>query len=172
VTDIDADNEAGGHVDAHYSREVGVRLRAIRKQQKLSLQAVEQRSNGRFKAVVVGSYERGDRVVSVNRLAQLAAFYGVPITELLPARGAQSGFAGGPGRDDHIVLNLRRLRELPAEASEPADRYVRSIQQERGDYGNDVLSLRAEDIRPLAIMYGTTPEQLLAGWREAGVLGR
>ena len=55
-------------------------------------------------------------------------------------------------------------------ASGPADRYVRTIQQERSDYNNDVLSLRADDIRPLAIMYGMTPEQLLASWREAGVL--
>lgn len=170
MTDANAGSEAGEQIDPQYTREVGARLRAIRKQQKLSLQAVEQRSDGRFKAVVVGSYERGDRVVSVNRLAQLAAFYGVPITELLPARSVPAGFGGGVRREDRVVLNLRRLRELPAEASAPADRYVRTIQQERGDYNNDVLSLRADDIRPLAIMYGTTPEKLLEGWRKAGIL--
>lgn len=170
MTEATEGNEAPDQIDPQYAREVGARLRAIRKQQKMSLQAVEQRSSGQFKAVVVGSYERGDRVVSVNRLAQLAGFYGVPITELLPARSVPAGLAGGARRDERVVLDLRRLRELPAEASGPADRYVRTIQQERGDYNNDVLSLRADDIRPLAIMYGMTPEQLLASWREASVL--
>jgi transcriptional regulator with XRE-family HTH domain len=156
-------------VDPVYTREVGGRLRAIRKQQRLSLQAVEARSEGRFKAVVVGSYERGDRVVSVNRLAELADFYGVPITELLPP-GSVAPSRGTGALGERIVLNLRRLRELPLEQSEAADRYARTIQAERGDYGNDVLSLRADDLRPLAIMYGTTPEELLARWRESGIV--
>jgi hypothetical protein len=42
-----------------YSRALGARLRAIRNQQGLSLQGVEDKSHGRWKAVVVGSYERG-----------------------------------------------------------------------------------------------------------------
>ena len=42
--------------------------------------------HGRWKAVVVGSYERGDRAVTVQRLAELAEFYGVPVYELLPER--------------------------------------------------------------------------------------
>jgi transcriptional regulator with XRE-family HTH domain len=157
-------------VDPVYTREVGGRLRAIRKQQGLSLQAVELRSEGRFKAVVVGSYERGDRVVSVNRLAELADFYGVPITELLPPGSIPQAPVGRGAGEDKIVINLRRLRELPLDQSDAADRYARTIQRERGDYGNDVLSLRADDLRPLAIMYGTTPEELLDRWRASGVV--
>ena len=157
-------------VDSEYTHAVGMRLRLIRKQQRLSLQAVEKRSEGRFKAVVVGSYERGDRTVSVNRLSELAEFYGVPITELLPPGSVPSPTAGRAGSEDKVVINLRRLRELPLEQSEAADRYVRTIQQERGDYGNEVLSLRSEDLRPLAIMYGTSPEELLARWRASGVI--
>ena len=61
-----------------YSRALGARLRAIRNQQGLSLQGVEDKSHGRWKAVVVGSYERGDRAVTVQRLSELAVFYGVP----------------------------------------------------------------------------------------------
>lgn len=157
-------------VDPAYTLEVGGRLRAIRKQQRLSLQAVEIRSEGRFKAVVVGSYERGDRVVSVNRLAELADFYGVPITELLPPGSVASPAPSRGAGNERIVINLRRLRELPLEQSDAADRYARTIQAERGDYGNDVLSLRADDLRPLAIMYGTTPDELLARWRASGIV--
>ena len=65
-----------------YSRALGARLRAIRNQQGLSLQGVEDKSHGRWKAVVVGSYERGDRAVTVQRLSELAVFYGVPVSEL------------------------------------------------------------------------------------------
>jgi transcriptional regulator with XRE-family HTH domain len=38
-------------------------------------------SNGKYKSVVVGSYERGTRAISVNRLIELAELYEVPITE-------------------------------------------------------------------------------------------
>ena len=70
--------------DREYARSLGSRLRAVRSQQRLSLHGVERKSGGKWKAVVVGSYERGDRAVSVARLAELAEFYGVPISELLP----------------------------------------------------------------------------------------
>ena len=50
---------------SEYAKSLGARLRSIRQQQGLSLQGVEEKSNGRWKAVVVGSYERGDRAVTV-----------------------------------------------------------------------------------------------------------
>ena len=56
----------------------------MRNQQGLSLQGVEAKSAGRWKAVVVGSYERGDRAVTVQRLAELAEFYGVPAGRAAP----------------------------------------------------------------------------------------
>ena len=67
-----------------YAKALGAKLRAVRNQQGLSLQGVEAKSHGAWKAVVVGSYERGDRAVTVQRLAELAEFYGVPMAELLP----------------------------------------------------------------------------------------
>ena len=54
---------------SEYAKSLGARLRSIRQQQGLSLQGVEEKSNGRWKAVVVGSYERGDRAISVAKLA-------------------------------------------------------------------------------------------------------
>src|SRR5882757_8456683 len=78
-----------------YAKALGTRLRAIRMQQHLSLHGVERKSGGKWKAVVVGSYERGDRAVSVQRLSELADFYGVPVSDLLPPD--ESPFAGGGG---------------------------------------------------------------------------
>lgn len=76
--------------DMEYAKAVGLRLRAIRQQLGLSLKGVEQRSRGRWKAVVVSSYERGDRAVTVQRLYELSEFYAVPIEELLPKRQRRS----------------------------------------------------------------------------------
>jgi transcriptional regulator with XRE-family HTH domain len=56
---------------------LGGRLRALRQELGLSLSDVEQSSDGALNAVVMGSYERGDRTVSVVRLDELATFYGV-----------------------------------------------------------------------------------------------
>ncbi len=140
-----------------YAKALGARLRAIRAQQHLSLHGVERKSGGRWKAVVVGSYERGDRAVSVQRLAELAGFYGVPVSELLPTERVAPSGAPGPNK---IVLNLERLQNVPSEDAGPLVRFAAAIQRERGDYGNRVLSIRNDDLRSLAIMYDTTVEAL------------
>ena len=98
-----------------YSRALGARLRAIRNQQGLSLQGVEDKSHGRWKAVVVGSYERGDRAVTVQRLSELAVFYGVPVSELLPDPRPSSAVT----TSTKIVLNLESLGSLPADEGAP-----------------------------------------------------
>src|SRR5258706_13989525 len=70
-----------------YGRRVGERLRAIRRQKRLSLQEVESESEQEFKASVLGAYERGERAISVPRLQRLAHFYNVPVGQLLPPAG-------------------------------------------------------------------------------------
>ena len=140
-----------------YARALGSRLRAIRTQQGLSLHGVEERSNGRWKAVVVGSYERGDRAVTVQRLAELADFYGVPVQALLPD-GAPSGSSEPPPR---LVLDLERLMNVPAEKAGPLARYAQTIQTQRGDYNGRVLSIRADDLRSLAVIYDMPPSALV-----------
>jgi hypothetical protein len=49
----------------------------------MSLADVESASHGSINAVVLGSYERGDRTVSVIRLEELAQFYGVYAEDLV-----------------------------------------------------------------------------------------
>src|SRR5580658_1362224 len=67
-----------------YARAVGSRLRSMRKQMRLSLQAVEAMSEQELKASVLGAYERGERAISVPRLQRLAKLYDVPVDQLLP----------------------------------------------------------------------------------------
>ncbi|GAC1323729.1 MAG: transcriptional regulator BldD [Mycobacteriales bacterium] len=146
-----------------YAKALGSRLRAIRTQQGLSLHGVEDKSEGRWKAVVVGSYERGDRAVTVQRLAELAEFYGVPVAELLP-EGVAMAAAGDPS--PRLVIDLEQLSQVPAEQSAPLARYAATIQSQRGDYNGRVLSIRQEDLRSLAVIYDASPhaltEQLVA----------
>src|SRR3954452_18408278 len=92
-----------------YAKALGTRLRAIRMQQHLSLHGVERKSGGKWKAVVVGSYERGDRAVSVQRLAELADFYGVPVNDLLPGEPVEVSTALGGAPISRVVLILEWL---------------------------------------------------------------
>jgi transcriptional regulator with XRE-family HTH domain len=153
-------------VPSEYAKSLGSRLRAIRTQQGLSLHGVEEKSRGRWKAVVVGSYERGDRAVTVQKLAELAQFYGVPVAELLPG-GAPSGAAEPPPR---LILDLEKLQDAPAEAAGPLLRYAATIQSQRGDYNGKVLSIRQDDLRTLAVIYDRPPSKLTEDLLNWGVL--
>ena len=146
-----------------YAKSLGARLRSIRQQQGLSLHGVEQKSGGRWKAVVVGSYERGDRAVTVQKLAELADFYGVPVAELLPEGRVPSGSEPAT----KIVINLERLQQLPADKVGPLARYAAAIQSQRGDYNGRILSVRQDDLRTLAVIYDEAPGALadqLVAW--------
>lgn len=159
---------AGGDAEEEisYVDAVGQRLRQIRQQQDLSLQDVERESGGKWKAAVVGSYERGDRNISASRLCQLAEFYGVAPSEILPADGAPRPIDRGGG----VVVDLGVLEELEGEPFEGLRRYFEAIQVQRGDYNRELLSVRGDDLRAMAVIAATTQEELLHELREAGAL--
>ncbi len=147
-----------------YAKALGARLRAIRTQQALSLHGVEAKSKGRWKAVVVGSYERGDRAVTVQRLSELADFYGVPVGELLPEG---HGVSVTTEQTPRIIIDLEQLATVPQQQGAPLARYAATIQSQRGDYNGRVLSIRQEDLRSLAVIYDSSPGVLteqLTGW--------
>ena len=146
--------------DEDYQAQLGARLRAVRTQQGLTLADVETRSDGRWKAVVVGSYERGDRAVSVARLSELAEFYDVPVGHLLPDGEEAAG--------DRITLDLTGLDDLDEEHGTLV-RFVRRIQQERGDYNGRVLTVRASDVRAMAVVLDTDEDALRRDLVGAGV---
>jgi transcriptional regulator with XRE-family HTH domain len=58
-------------------------LRIVRKIKGLTLQEVGILSDGKWKPVVVGSWERGDRAISIKNLIGLAEFYEVSLETLL-----------------------------------------------------------------------------------------
>lgn len=152
-----------------YQNRLGARLRAIRQQQGLTLQQVEEMSEGRWKAVVVGSYERGDRAISVAKLAELSDFYNVPVSELLPKEEMAGGANGGSG--SKVMLDLRRLASSDLDPDlKPVSRFAHTIQMQRGDFNGNVLTIRGEDLRALSVIYGTEPDELVLRLEDEGLL--
>jgi transcriptional regulator with XRE-family HTH domain len=151
-----------------YQRRLGNRLRAIRQQQGLTLQQVEELSGGKWKAVVVGSYERGDRAVSVAKLAELGEFYNVPVSELLPKEDMPAPTTTAPSK---VMLDLRRLSRSDLDPElKPVSRFAHTIQLQRGDFNGNVLTIRGEDLRALSVIYGTDPEDLVIRLEDEGIL--
>jgi transcriptional regulator with XRE-family HTH domain len=148
-----------------YAAAVGARLRAVRTARGLSLLAVEHQSGGRWTSIVVGSYERNDRAVTVVKLAGLAEFYGVPTEELLPADAAPSVVD-----DRNLTIDLRRLAALPSGQAGPLARYAATIQSQRGQDNRTVLVIREQDLQSLAVVYDLGPDSLTELFFSWGVL--
>lgn len=162
-----------GNTTQEYSKRVGERLRAIRRQKRLSLQEVEAASIQEFKASVLGAYERGERAISVPRMQRLARFYNVPVDQLLPAdvgpsfgvepAGADlSDLAERPSRreSDPITIDLASLKTLSGPEADMLNRYLTMIQVQRQDFNGRVLTVRAQDLQAIAVILGTSGEEV------------
>jgi transcriptional regulator with XRE-family HTH domain len=147
----------GTDVPTTYSRKVGERLRAIRRQKRLSLQDVEASSGQEFKASVLGAYERGERAISVPRLQRLARFYNVPVDQLLPADEGPDFAASGRAvidPDATVTIDLRRLESLTGPEAAMLNRYLTMIQVQRQDFNGRMLTIRRDDLRAIACILG------------------
>jgi transcriptional regulator with XRE-family HTH domain len=139
------------------------RLRAIRISKGLSLSDVEIASKRSIRAVVLGSYERGDRALSVKRAIEIAAFYGVPLTYLLEEPKAAQGVIRPP------VIDLRQIRKIMADSQEMVSitpelgtifTFISGVVALRNDWNGEVLSMRASDISLLAMTLGKNSDEI------------
>jgi transcriptional regulator with XRE-family HTH domain len=162
------DKEVAGMSD--YATALGDKLRAVRRQQGLTLRGVEQKSGGRWHAAAVGTYERGERAISVDKLADLLDFYSVPVADCFP----ESQTPSVPKPSAKTILNLKRLQQLSVNTTGPLIRFVTAIQNQRSNHDanhdSNVLSIRSEDLRTLSIMYEMTAEELNHHLHNQGVL--
>ncbi|WP_420453312.1 transcriptional regulator [Ilumatobacter sp.] len=144
-----------------YSQQVGDRLRAIRKQKRLSLQEVEAQSGQEFKASVLGAYERGERALSVPRLDRLAQFYSVPIEQLLPREvtGMEAAALESP-INKKLAIDVTKLLQLSGSPFEMLARYLRLIQVQRQDFNGRVITVRGDDTRAIAAMLDVPVDQV------------
>ncbi len=185
---IDDDDEQEEAARVAYARAVGSRLRAMRKQMRLSLQAVEAMSEQEFKASVLGAYERGERAISVPRLQRLAKLYDVPVDQLLPPDDGSTTRWGGSGAAEDVVplaarrsvqagigadkvaIDLTKLHTVSGPERDLLRRFLSMIQVHRQDFNGRMITIRAEDVRAIACLFGVTPDSMGARLDELGLL--
>jgi transcriptional regulator with XRE-family HTH domain len=152
--------------------QIGDRLRAIRRQQGLSLHDVEARSGKEFKASVLGAYERGERALSVGRLLRLAELFDVPADQLLPRNDeVDIDLTQRPAAEavSRFTLDLVRLGQLDEPDAQVLSRYAATIQLQRQDFNGRMLTIRSDDVRVLAAVLGRRPDDLAARLDELGL---
>lgn len=141
------------------------RLRGLRLAAGMTLKQVEIKSRGNWKSVVVGSYERGTRHLSLLKAVELCEFYGADISVL--------GQFGESEVSQALVLDLRqlsKLRELPDEIVTITNRLASRITSKRGDRNGTVLSLRELDIETLEVGLGRSTGEVLELLKRRGLL--
>lgn len=146
------------------ARDIAQRIRTLRHERGWSLTDVERLSRGTLKAVVLGSYERGDRAMSLNRAIQLATLFSVPLSHLLCAPGK----AAPVSPRSTLMVDLRRARYLTENSTEHQDQtlqtfgtFIAWIANRRCDWNGEVMSLRESDLATLALMTFRSDEELL-----------
>lgn len=144
---------------------IGASLRSIRRQRNLTLREVERESGGEWKAVVVGSYERGDRALTLKRAIGLASFYGVPLDQLLGLH-TQASVLAGPER---LSFNLSEIRRVGRGLPEGFPRYLHEICRLRSDWNGEVLTLRSSDLTALGVILDIASTDVI-NWARAANL--
>ncbi len=156
--------------DVSYAIKVGERLRNIRLQKGLSLNDVETSSDKEFKASVLGAYERGERSISVPRLQRLARFYGVPVDHLLPKDPDEEETQEMKVQiPDKIRIDLQRLQVVEAPEKTVLQRYLNTVQMQRGDFNGKILTIRGDDLKAIASVLDLTPEALFGKIENLGL---
>ena len=148
--------------------EISAKLRAIRQSKSLSLSDVERLSNGEIKAVVLGSYERGARALSVKRAISIAELYQVPVAQLFSDEKPVEIFSTGKTIIDLRAINRRSLDSTHTEndryqlIARVAQRIVRS----RQDWNGEVLSIRVSDLETISVLFDQQPSEVMK-WLES-----
>jgi transcriptional regulator with XRE-family HTH domain len=132
------------------------KLKVLRRNRGLTLEECEVASEGQFKAVVLGSYERGTRAISLSKISQLADFYEVPIAFFFSSQNISY--------EGRWIFDLRRLKERN-DGNFPLNFISNSlarIAELRSDWEGEVLSIRESDRLSFEIVLGTGREDHIA----------
>ena len=124
--------------------QLGRTLRSIRVKRKWSLKQFEIACNGKIKDVVLGSYERGSRSISVSNLEIISNTYQVPISALMGESEVRSTKVQG-----RVIIDLRKIREslvtTNSEMLSLLNQFTKTIVSMRNDWNGEILSLRSSD---------------------------
>lgn len=142
---------------------VSARIRQHRKSRSLTLHDVERLSSGRIKAVVMGSYERGTRAISLARTIEIANLFNIPVTDLI-AEPTVRPSTPTTGK----IFDLRKVGAMALQIEDPdihnLNRYLMAIAVRRSDWNGEVLTLRASDFDSLTLLLNKPTEELFSVW--------
>jgi len=156
------------------SAHVAARLRTIRRSRSLSLSQVEALSSGKLKAVVLGSYERGSRNLTIKRAIQIAKIYNVPVTELFSEKSGYQVRA-----TPRLMLDIRAIQRQSALMSDEArvqrrvlSQMLRSICEYRQDWNGEVITLREGDLATISLLLNIDRGAVIDWLTESSILLR
>ena len=129
--------------------EIAAAMKSVRRGKGMTLRDVETKSGGVWKAVVIGSYERCDRALSIKKAINLANFYQVPLNELL-GLGSQSKI---PSREK-ITLDIRATSNSDSQENDVKSlrNFATLICAKRQDWNGEVLSIRTSDLTTIGLL--------------------
>ena len=142
--------------------EISARLRSIRRTRGLTLSDVERESKGVIKAIALGSYERGDRCLSISKAIVIANHYQLPLAYLL------TGQRESKEKRSSLIIDVYRLKKLIAETQSEQSitttiiySFLTGIIKKRQDFNAQVLSLRESDCHYLTMILGCSTNEIL-----------
>ena len=150
--------------------QVGSRLRSIRRSRSLSLNEVESLSHGSLKAVVLGSYERGSRNLTIKRAIEIANIYNIPVAEIVSEK-APSVTTSVP----RLMLDIRALQRIGHAESERSRRFLlsqllRRILEDRQDWNGEIITLRESDLGIISLLLTMEKAEILEWLATSGIL--
>jgi len=129
--------------------EIAAAIKGVRRAKGMTLKEVEEKSGGVWKAVVIGSYERCDRALSVKKAINLANFYQVPLDELLGLNIDKK-----TQTREKITLDIRATNNQRSNDAEliSVRNFATLICARRRDWNGEVLSIRNSDLATIGLL--------------------
>jgi transcriptional regulator with XRE-family HTH domain len=150
--------------------ELGRTLRALRIKRKWTLKDFEKASGFMIKDVVLGSYERGTRYISVSKLMIIASTYEVPMSTFFPTEISVIT----RGNIQPVIIDLRKLREsaksIQSDTTILLQQFVAGVVNIRKDWNGEIISLRNSDLTNLSILTSQNAQDLFEHLRESKLL--
>jgi transcriptional regulator with XRE-family HTH domain len=150
--------------------QVGARLRSIRRSRSLSLKEVEDLSQGELRAVVLGSYERGSRNLTIKRAIEIAKIYNIPVAEILSEKSASLTTALPRLMLDIRVLQRVIVRDSEISAKALLSQFLRKIVEDRQDWNGEIITLRESDLGNISLLVQMEKAEVIQWLATSGIL--
>jgi hypothetical protein len=107
--------------------------------------------------------------VSVSRLERLARVYDVGVEQLLP-RDPQRVEPGTVAPQGKLRIDVAKLSQMQGPQFSMLEKFLRMIQIQRQDFNGKVITVRAHDIRAIAVMLDVSVDEVPARLTSLGLV--